>query len=51
MGDGELEITESMIIEQVDRSTAALKQIQGLAVGAALDDFGTVRRFMWRRCR
>jgi diguanylate cyclase (GGDEF)-like protein len=37
----ELEITESMIMEQVDRSIAALKQIRALGVSVAIDDFGT----------
>ena len=37
----ELEITESMIMEQVDRSIAALKQIRALGVTVAIDDFGT----------
>jgi diguanylate cyclase (GGDEF)-like protein len=37
----ELEITESMIIEQVDRSIAVLKQIRALGVTVAIDDFGT----------
>jgi diguanylate cyclase (GGDEF)-like protein len=37
----ELEITESMIMAQVDRSIAALKQIRALGVTVAIDDFGT----------
>jgi diguanylate cyclase (GGDEF)-like protein len=37
----ELEITESMIMEQVDRSIAALKQIRALGVSVTIDDFGT----------
>jgi diguanylate cyclase (GGDEF)-like protein len=37
----ELEITESMIMAQVDRSIAALKQIRALGVSVAIDDFGT----------
>jgi diguanylate cyclase (GGDEF)-like protein len=37
----ELEITESMIMEQVERSIAALKQIRALGVSVAIDDFGT----------
>jgi diguanylate cyclase (GGDEF)-like protein/PAS domain S-box-containing protein len=37
----ELEITESMIMEQVDRSIAALRQIRALGVTVAIDDFGT----------
>jgi diguanylate cyclase (GGDEF)-like protein len=37
----ELEITESMIMEQVDRSIAALKQIRALGVTVSIDDFGT----------
>jgi diguanylate cyclase (GGDEF)-like protein/PAS domain S-box-containing protein len=37
----ELEITESMIMEQVDRSIAALKSIRAMGVSVAIDDFGT----------
>jgi EAL domain-containing protein (putative c-di-GMP-specific phosphodiesterase class I) len=37
----ELEITESMIMEQVDRTIGALKQIRSLGVSVAIDDFGT----------
>jgi diguanylate cyclase (GGDEF)-like protein/PAS domain S-box-containing protein len=37
----ELEITESMIMEQVDRNIEALKQIRALGVNIAIDDFGT----------
>lgn len=37
----ELEITESMIMERVDRSIGALKQIQAQGVSVAIDDFGT----------
>jgi EAL domain-containing protein (putative c-di-GMP-specific phosphodiesterase class I) len=37
----ELEITESMIIEQVDRTIEALKRIRACGVNVAIDDFGT----------
>jgi PAS domain S-box-containing protein/diguanylate cyclase (GGDEF)-like protein len=37
----ELEITESMIMEQVDHSIAALRQIRTMGVSVAIDDFGT----------
>ncbi|HEY3730758.1 MAG TPA: EAL domain-containing protein [Steroidobacteraceae bacterium] len=37
----ELEITESMIMEQVDHSIAALRQIRAMGVSVAIDDFGT----------
>jgi diguanylate cyclase (GGDEF)-like protein/PAS domain S-box-containing protein len=37
----ELEITESMIIEQVDRTIEALKKIRACGVNVAIDDFGT----------
>jgi diguanylate cyclase (GGDEF)-like protein/PAS domain S-box-containing protein len=37
----ELEITESMIMEQVDRTIEALKRIRACGVSVAIDDFGT----------
>jgi PAS domain S-box-containing protein/diguanylate cyclase (GGDEF)-like protein len=37
----ELEITESMIIDQVDRTIEALKRIRACGVSVAIDDFGT----------
>jgi PAS domain S-box-containing protein/diguanylate cyclase (GGDEF)-like protein len=37
----ELEITESMIMEQVERTISALRQIRSLGVSVAIDDFGT----------
>jgi len=37
----ELEITESMLLEDIDEATRVLKQIKALEVHIALDDFGT----------
>src|SRR6202789_445524 len=37
----ELEITESMIMEDVDYSIAALRKIRSMGVTIAIDDFGT----------
>ncbi|MDE2342705.1 MAG: EAL domain-containing protein [Betaproteobacteria bacterium] len=37
----ELELTESMIMEDLDRSIASLKSIRNLGVKVAIDDFGT----------
>jgi diguanylate cyclase (GGDEF)-like protein len=37
----ELEITESMIMEEVERSIAAFRRIQEVGVTVAIDDFGT----------
>jgi EAL domain-containing protein (putative c-di-GMP-specific phosphodiesterase class I) len=36
-----LEITETVLIEQADRSLAALEELKALGVGIILDDFGT----------
>ncbi len=37
----ELELTESMIMEDLNQSIASLKTIRGLGVKVAIDDFGT----------
>ena len=37
----ELEITESLIMQDVDRSVATMKELQGLGVQLSIDDFGT----------
>jgi len=37
----ELEITESVIMEDVDRNVGVLKQIRDMGVAIAIDDFGT----------
>jgi len=37
----ELEVTESVLLEDVEQSIAALKAINNLGVGTTLDDFGT----------
>jgi len=51
----ELEITESMAMENVERSVNILEQLRALGVGVALDDFGTghaslnyIKRFCFR---
>jgi EAL domain-containing protein (putative c-di-GMP-specific phosphodiesterase class I) len=40
-GDLELEITESTMIEQPERSIAALQRLRAMGVGLSIDDFGT----------
>jgi diguanylate cyclase (GGDEF)-like protein/PAS domain S-box-containing protein len=37
----ELEITESLIMEDIERNIGMLKEIRDLGVGIAIDDFGT----------
>jgi diguanylate cyclase (GGDEF)-like protein/PAS domain S-box-containing protein len=37
----ELEITESMVMQHVDRAIATLEELRGLGVRLAIDDFGT----------
>ena len=37
----ELEITESLIMEDIERNIGMLKEIRNLGVGIAIDDFGT----------
>ncbi|MBE7423530.1 MAG: EAL domain-containing protein [Zoogloeaceae bacterium] len=37
----ELEITESMVMQNVDRAIATLEELRGLGVHLAIDDFGT----------
>jgi EAL domain-containing protein (putative c-di-GMP-specific phosphodiesterase class I) len=37
----ELELTESLLIQNVDHVLAALKRLKGLGVQLAIDDFGT----------
>ena len=37
----ELEITESLIMQDVDRAVVTMKELQGLGVRLAIDDFGT----------
>ena len=37
----ELEITESMVMQHVDRAIAMLEELRGLGVRLAIDDFGT----------
>ncbi len=37
----ELEITESVLLDEVDRTEAALRDLRALGVSIALDDFGT----------
>jgi diguanylate cyclase (GGDEF)-like protein/PAS domain S-box-containing protein len=39
--DLELEITESMVIENPDASIAAMQRLRAMGVGMAIDDFGT----------
>ncbi|MGB5756831.1 MAG: EAL domain-containing protein [Acidimicrobiales bacterium] len=40
-GQLELEITEELIMERIDRSLIVLRQLDLLGVGLAIDDFGT----------
>jgi diguanylate cyclase (GGDEF)-like protein/PAS domain S-box-containing protein len=37
----ELELTESLIMQDVDRAVAAMKELQALGVQLSIDDFGT----------
>lgn len=37
----DLEITESMLIEDIDTNISTLNEVRGLGVGIAIDDFGT----------
>jgi diguanylate cyclase (GGDEF)-like protein len=37
----ELELTESMIMQDVEQAVATMRQLQGLGVQLAIDDFGT----------
>jgi diguanylate cyclase (GGDEF)-like protein/PAS domain S-box-containing protein len=37
----ELELTESLIMQDVDQAIATMKQLQGLGVQLSIDDFGT----------
>jgi EAL domain-containing protein (putative c-di-GMP-specific phosphodiesterase class I)/ActR/RegA family two-component response regulator len=37
----ELEITESLVMQNVDRVTATLKELRGMGIPVAMDDFGT----------
>ncbi|WP_245601082.1 putative bifunctional diguanylate cyclase/phosphodiesterase [Marinobacterium jannaschii] len=37
----ELEITESVLMEQLDRALMLLNRLKGMGVGIAIDDFGT----------
>ena len=37
----ELELTESLIMQDVDRAVATMKELQSLGVQLAIDDFGT----------
>lgn len=37
----ELEITESMVVDQVDQAIATMQQLRSLGVELAIDDFGT----------
>jgi diguanylate cyclase (GGDEF)-like protein/PAS domain S-box-containing protein len=39
--DLELEITESMVVENPDASIAAMQRLRAMGVGLAIDDFGT----------
>jgi EAL domain-containing protein (putative c-di-GMP-specific phosphodiesterase class I) len=40
-GGVDIEITESVLIEDVERHIDALRQIRNMGIGVALDDFGT----------
>jgi len=37
----ELELTESLIMQDVDQAVATMKQLQGLGIDLSIDDFGT----------
>src|SRR5262249_9523425 len=37
----ELEITESLMMEDIERNIQKMKEIRGLGLGVAIDDFGT----------
>jgi EAL domain-containing protein (putative c-di-GMP-specific phosphodiesterase class I) len=43
----ELEITESLIMEDVKHNIASLQAIQGVGISIAIDEFGT--GFSWPR--